>query len=354
MRYCKLCIYPESKPHLFINGNGVCSACLNFSRRKEIDYANRFTKLIEILERHHSKDGSNYDCIVPGSGGKDSTYQALRIRELGFNPLIVTATTDHLTELGRYNIENLKNQGFDYVEVTPNPVIRRRIARLALETVGDIEYAEHLAMFTIPIREAVNRGIGLVVYGENSQHEYGGPEQASVSHTIDRRWLEEYGGLNGLRVADLPDMLNLEPKQLLQYQYPEGNVEGIFLGAFEDWDGFKNAEYAKAHGFRYYHKDVEGSLCPYENLDNAWVGIHDYFKWLKFGYGRATDIACNHIRRGRMTREQALDAVQYRDGLYPNSYLGVDLAEILAEIGMNEREFQEICEKFKNKKIHVG
>src|SRR6185295_4405365 len=178
LKYCVRCLYPDSKPDLFIDVEGVCSACRSFEQRKAIDYGKRKEELLAILEKYRSKDGSNYDCIVPGSGGKDSTYQALKIRELGFNPLIITATTDHLTDIGRRNIENLKNQGFDYVEVTPNPVVRKCIAKLALATVGDIEYAEHLAMFTIPIREAVNRNIPLVIYGENSQHEYGGPEKA--------------------------------------------------------------------------------------------------------------------------------------------------------------------------------
>jgi len=359
LKYCVRCLYPDSKPDLFIDVEGVCSACRSFEQRKAIDYPKRKQELLAILEKYRSKDGSNYDCIVPGSGGKDSTFQALQIRELGFNPLIVTVTTDHLTDIGRNNIENLKNQGFDYLEVTSNPVIRRKINKFCLETVGDISWPEHLLIFTVPIRIAVQLGIPLLIWGENSQHEYGGPAGTENASVLDRRWLEEFGGLNGLRVSDVQEMIEASPKDMIQYQYPSDSelkrvgVTGLFLGYYLPWDGAANAAYATAHGFTRYHKYVEGSLFDYENLDNAQTGIHDYFKWLKFGFGRATDIACNLIRRGRLTREEALSVVRENDGAYPSSYLGVPLKDVLDRIGMTEADFDHICAKFKNRKIHA-
>lgn len=357
MRYCKRCIYPESKPDLQIFSDGLCSACKNFDNREAIDYDRRKAELIAVLEKYRSKDGSNYDCIVPGSGGKDSTYQALKIRELGFNPLIVTVTTDHLTDIGRRNIENLKNNGFDYVEVTPNPVLRRKINKFALETVGDISWPEHLLIFTIPARISVQMKIPLLVWGECSQHEYGGPAAASEANVLDRRWLEEFGGLNGLRVSDVQEMIGATAKDMVQYQYPSDEdmkavgTTGIFLGYYLPWDGYQNALYAQAHGFETYPKFVEGSLCNYENLDNAQTGLHDYFKWLKFGFGRATDIACSAIRRGRLTREEALKLVKMHEGKCPESYLGVPLWKVLGEIGIID--LSKIIDRFTNKKAHA-
>ena len=132
IRYCARCVMPETKPDLFIDGDGVCSACRNYERRGAVDWDRRRQELQAILERYRAKNGENYDCVVPVSGGKDSHFQTIRLLELGMNPLAVTATTDHLSAIGRRNIENLKRQGVDYIEVTTNPVVRRKINRLAL------------------------------------------------------------------------------------------------------------------------------------------------------------------------------------------------------------------------------
>jgi N-acetyl sugar amidotransferase len=357
--YCRHCVMPATKPDLFIDGEGVCSACRSYESRAEVDWDARRAALLDIVERYRSQSGSNYDCIVPVSGGKDSTYQVLRLRELDLNPLCVTATTDSLSDIGRRNIENLKRLGVDYVEVTTNPVVRRRINRLALTQIGDISWPEHVTIFTIPVRIAVHFKIPLLVWGENPQHEYGGPAGAAADHVLTRRWLEEFGGLLGLRVSDLAGQIGIEPRQLIQYTYPSDydlahvGVTGLFLGYYLPWDGYGNALYAQGHGFETFDRVVEGSLVNYENLDNHQTGIHDYFKFLKYGFGRATDIACLHIRRGRLSREDGLRLVKKHDGRFPWTYLGRKLALILDEIEMTVEEFVEVCDRFTNKKLFV-
>lgn len=348
---------PETKPDLFIDADGVCSACRSFEQRKEVDWNARRAELDTVLERYRSKDGSNYDCIVPVSGGKDSHYQTIRMLEMGMNPLCVTATTDHLSELGRRNIENLKRLGVDYVEVSVNPIIQKRINRLSLTNVGDISWPEHVKIFTIPVRIAVQFKVPLIVWGENSQNEYGGPATAAGNSTLTRRWLEEFGGLLGLRVTDLIGQDGIDFKHLIQYQYPTDDeltrvgVTGIFLGYFLPWDGYSNALVAQANGFETYPKMIEGSMATYENLDNVQTGIHDYFKFLKFAFGRATDIACLHIRRGRLTRADGLRAVTAHDGKFPWTYLGYPIQDVLKEIGMSLDEFIRVCDRFTNKKL---
>lgn len=350
---------PETKPDIFIDAEGICSACRSFEQRKEVNWDVRKQELESILGRYRSKDGKNYDCIVPVSGGKDSTFQALRMLELGMNPLCVTATTDHLSDLGRRNIENLKKRGVDYIEITTNPVVRRVINRLALTQVGDISWPEHVTIFTVPVRIAVQLNIPLIIWGENSQNEYGGPAAAADRNVLTRRWLEEFGGLLGLRVSDLAGQEGIEPKHLIQYTYPSddelkrGGVTGLFLGYYMPWDGYGNALYAQAHGFETYHKAVEGSLVNYENLDNVQTGIHDYFKFLKYGFGRATDLACMHLRRGRLSRTDALSMVKEHDGKFPWIYLGYPIADVLREIEMTLEEFQRVCDRFTNKKLFV-
>jgi N-acetyl sugar amidotransferase len=350
---------PETKPDLLIDGAGVCSACRAYEHRAEVDWDARRRELLGIVERFRSPDRSGYDCIVPVSGGKDSHVQVLRMLELGLNPLCVTATTDKLSALGRRNIENLKSQGVDYLELTVNPVVRRRINRLALVEVGDISWPEHVTIFTIPVRMAVQLGIPLIVWGENAQNEYGGPAAAQEGSTLTRAWLEEFGGLLGLRVSDLVGRDGIGRQDLIQYSYPSDEelarvgVTGLFLGHFFPWDGYQNAVDAKAHGFETYAGTVEGSIVDYENLDNHQTGIHDYFKFLKYAFGRATDIACLHVRRGRITRSDALRLVREHDGRFPWSYLGAPLEEILDEIEMTVDEFVGVCDRFTNRKLFV-
>ena len=357
IRLCTRCIYPDTKPDLFFDEEGVCSACRSFESRVAVDWVERRAELETLIARYRSADGRNYDCIVPVSGGKDSTYQVVRLLELGVNPLCVTATTDSLSDIGRRNIENIKRLGVDYLEMTTNPVVRRRINRLCLTEIGDISWPEHIAIFTIPVRFAVSLGVPLIVWGENSQHEYGGPAAATENRTLDRRWLEEFGGLLGLRVSDLTGVDGISERDLIAYTYPgdaelrDSGVTGLFLGYFIPWDGLQNAIVAQANGFETYPSFVEGSLANYENLDNHQTGIHDYFKYLKFGFGRATDIACNHIRRGRLQREDALRIVEKHDGAFPWTYLGRPIEEILGEIDMTLDEFLVVCDRFANRTI---
>ncbi|MBI5482353.1 MAG: N-acetyl sugar amidotransferase [Deltaproteobacteria bacterium] len=359
IRYCRRCVMPETKPDLQIDEEGVCSACRYYERRQEIDWDQRRREFQEIVERYRSKNGSNYDCIIPVSGGKDSTFQTIRVLEAGLTPLCVTATTDHLTDIGRKNIENLKRLGVDHIEVSTNPVVRRRVNRLALTQVGDLSWPEHVTIFTIPVRLAVQLGVRLLVWGENSQNEYGGPASSAAGQTLTRRWLEEFGGLLGLRVSDLIGQEGIRPQDLLQYTYPadeelaRSGVSGLFLGYFVPWDGYHNALVAQAHGFTTYSKPVEGSLVNYENLDNAQTGIHDYFKFLKYAFGRATDLACLHVRRGRLARADAVKLVRRHDGRFPEEYLGVTLDQILDQLDMTREEFVRVCDRFTNKKLFV-
>jgi len=357
IRYCAKCLYPDTKPDLIFDADGVCSACANFDLRVDVDWDARRAEFLDTVEAYRSKDGSNYDCLVPVSGGKDSTYQVLRLLECGLNPLCVTATTDSLSDIGRRNIDAIKALGVDYIEVTLNPVVRRRMNKLALLEVGDISWPEHVAIFTVPVRVAVQLGIRLIVWGENPQNEYGGPAAAGQSSVLDRRWLQEFGGLLGLRVSDLPEMGDFTVRDLIQYTYPSDDdlkrvgVTAIFLGHYFPWDGYANALYAQAYGFETLPTVVEGSLANYENLDNHQTGIHDYFKYLKYGFGRSVDIANNHVRRGRLSRADAARMAARHDGTFPWTCLGKPIEETLEEIDVTVDEFIAVCDRFTNKKI---
>lgn len=356
LNYCIRCVMPSTKPDLHIDEEGVCSACRAYENRKHVDWDARKQELLAILDKYRSR-GDNWDCVIPVSGGKDSTYQVIRMLQQGLNPLCVTSSTCDLSPIGRKNIENLKHLGVDHMEFSPNPLIRAKLNRIGLTEVGDIAWPEHVGIFTVPVRAAVQFDIPLIVWGENSQNEYGGPAAASENNVLTRRWLEEFGGLLGMRVSDLTEVYGIERRQLLPYQYPSDEelrrvgVTGLFLGHYLPWDGLSNVLIAQANGFNSFDGAVEGSMVNYENLDNHQHGIHDYFKFLKFGFSRATDIACLHVRRERITRQDALEIVKMRDGKFPWTYLGKKLEDILEPLDMSVDEFIKVCDRFTNKKI---
>lgn len=156
---------------------------------------------------------------------------------------------------------------------------------------------------------------------------------------------------------DIVGLDGIEQKHLIPYSYPTDEalrrigVTGIFLGYYLPWDGYANALLSQAHGLTTFHSTVEGSVVSYENLDNYQTGIHDYFKFLKFGFSRASDIASLHIRRGRISREDGIVLVKKHDGKFPWTYLGKSLNDILEPLGMSIDEFIAICDRFTNKKL---
>lgn len=348
---------PATKPDLKINEAGICNACESFQERSEINWDDRRAELEAVLEKYRNKKGENWDCVIPVSGGKDSTFQVVKLLELGMNPLCVTATTCALTDVGKANIENIKKLGVDYVEMSPNPLIRAKLNRIGLEEVGDISWPEHVGIFTIPVRAAVQYNIPLIIWGENSQNEYGGPAAAAENNILDRRWLEEFGGLLGLRVDDLIGQDGISRRDLIPYFYPEDEklqavgVTGLFLGHYIPWDGLSNALVASAFGFTVSENITLGSMVNYENLDNYQTAIHEYFKYLKFGFGRTSDHASLHIRRKRITRETGMEIVKRLDGKFPWEYLGQSLEETLKPLKMTVEEFIKVCDQFTNKKL---
>lgn len=350
--YCRRCLYPSTKPDLWFR-DGICGACHAFDKRSNYDWNNGSQVLADIIRSN--KKNKQYDCIVPVSGGKDSTYQVWRMLQEGYNPLCVTAPTDQLTPLGRKNIENLKSLGCDYIEFSVNRTVRRLINRHAFFNVGDIQWPEHLLIYTIPVRAAVIFQIPVIVWGECPQREYGAgrPEDASLKY-FDRRVLEEYGSLNGLRVSDLPSITGVKRSDLYLYEYPDPEavealgLKGIYLDNYFPWNGISNYVISQSLGFETYPSNILGTIANYENLDNYVHGIHDYQKYLKFGFGRATDVACNLIRRNLLTRDDAIRLVKANDGLYPSVYMDKSLTEILGEYSITLDEFSSLCDDYTN------
>ena len=356
MNYCKRCIMPDTRPDQYLNSDGVCNACLSFDLQKKIDWDQRKSDLLKIIEEK-KLDKNKWNCVVPGSGGKDSTYQIIRARELGLNPVFVTASTCDLSEIGRQNLENVKKIGFDVIEISNNLKVRAKINRIGLELLGDISWPEHVSIFTAPVKFALAYNIPLILWGENPQLEYGGPENSLNNSILDQNWMEEFGGLIGFRVSDLIENYGFKKHELEIYNYPskeilkQKSILGISLGYYERWDALRNYEVAKNNGFLDYQPNLEGCYFNFEKIDNYQHGIHDYFKYLKFGFARATDQLSYMIRRNKISREDGIRLAQKTEGKYPISYMGKSLTKILTKIEISEKKFLKICDDFTNKKI---
>ena len=351
---CKKCLIPHTRPEQVINKDGICNACISHENKKKIDWNQREQKFLKILDQFKSKN--NWDCIIPSSGGKDSHWQALKLRDLGMKPLLVTATTCHLSKNGRQNLDNLKKLGFDTIEVSPNIEVRKILNKLCLELVGDIAWPEHVSIFTVPVQIALKFNIPLIVWGENPQFEYGGPVRDNAN-IMDRKWLEEFGGLLGLRKEDLLNHYKFNQRDLLPYTYPEDSelkkakVQGVFLGYYFNWNNLENFKIAKKNGFTPFHNPIEGGYYNFEKIDNLQHGIHDYFKFLKYGFGRATDQLSFMIRNNLIDRKKAYDIVKEKEGKFPKSYLEISTKDILSRLGISNEKFVKICDQFTNKKI---
>ena len=347
---------PNTKPDLFFDKEGVCDACRSAeAKNKKINWAARRKEFNKIIERYHSKNGSNYDCIIPVSGGKDSHFQAYTAKVvLGLNPLLVCFEQTRITELGRKNLENIRQFG-DLIYFKKNPEIYKKMVIEGFRRVGDNEWPNHVGIFTIPVRMAVNFNIPLLIWGENPQNEYGGPASVREKNYLNRRWLEEFGGLLGNRVGDMVGVNGITKRDLLPYTYPDDKelkrvgVTGLFLGYYFKWDARKQTELmVKNYGFN--TKDdgpIEGTYTNYENLDESTVGLHDYLKFTKYGFGRATDHACLDIRNRRISREEGLSLVKKYDGKYPH-YAVKSFTEYT---GMPKREVDRVIDKFTNRQI---
>ena len=210
MKYCKRCLFPDTKPDLYFDEEGICDACRSAERKhgkeKAIDWKARANEFKTILEKYRSKDGMKYDCIVPVSGGKDSTFQVYAMKIFHkMNPLAVTFDQFDATDVGKHNLDILRSIGVDHIHFTINPDIVRRLVRKGFEIVGDSHWINHVGIYTVPTKLAVALKIPLLIWGENSQLEYGGPASSRDNSVLDKRWRQEFGCMRGFREEDMVD-----------------------------------------------------------------------------------------------------------------------------------------------------
>ncbi|WKZ36510.1 MAG: N-acetyl sugar amidotransferase [Anaerolineales bacterium] len=348
MKYCTRCILPDTRPNIIINGDGVCNACRAHETKPNIDWSAREGAFREVVcnAKSHSQ---GYDCIIPVSGGKDSTWQVVKCLEYGMNPLAVTWKTPARTVLGSANLANLINLGVDHIDYQVSPKVEKKFMLKALEKYGSTAIPMHMALFSIPLKTAVRFNIPLVVWGENSAFEYGTTEDELTGFRLDGRWLRTYGVTHGTTAQDwISD--ELSRKELTPYFGPtdeeieQAKVNAVFLGYYFKWDPKQSAEVAHQHGFRSRADGPKTGYYDYADIDDDFISIHHFIKWYKFGFTRLFDNLSLEIRNGRLTRDQAIDIVRNAGDQTPHA----DIEKFCRFSGIAVEHFFEIIENFRN------
>lgn len=333
MKYCARCLYPENaRPTIIFDDEGVCSGCrYHESRQKlEIDWEERLKMLEEILDeakRIARKNGNSHDCIIPVSGGKDSHFQVWLLKEkFGMNPLLVTFNHAFNTQAGNRNLYNLvEKSGCDFVRYTAGLDSVRKISRYMLETVGDLTWHYHAGIRTYPFQVAVERKIPLIVWGEHGFAELTGI--VSLEDFVEfTRWTRKEHDMRGYEPTDLIGKGGITEHDIAPYIYPSDEdiskveVRGIYLSNFVYWNAKKQAEIMMDQwNFAPITYQRERTFNLHGKIEDHANDVHDYLKYLKFGYGRATDDASMEIRHGRMTREEGIEMVKFYDHKEPSS-----------------------------------
>jgi N-acetyl sugar amidotransferase len=356
MTYCRQCVQPTTRPGISLNDEGICTACVGHREKERvIDWAARKADFESLCDRFRGSAGSGYDCIVPVSGGKDSTYQVHVVKDLyGMHPLCVTYKTPLRAELGQRNLDNLVSRlGADLVELTVNPETERKFILKALREEGDCALPQHLGIFAFTLRTAVEMNVPLVLWGENSPLEYGGAQAERERSRLDRRWAAEHGCLKGKLAEDWVGG-ELTSREMVPFRFPtdeafeRAKIHSTFLGYYFPWDPIQNARVARELGFQIREEGPVLGIYDFADLDCELIGFHHYVKWLKFGMTRTFDNCSVEIRNGRMTREEAIERIRENlDDRPPQEHID-SMCDFL---GISEAELFSMVEPFRNDEI---
>ena len=255
MKYCSNCVLPDSRPNLVINADGVCNACKNaLVKKADIDWPQREKAFRSLIENVKVR-GAEYDCLIPVSGGKDSTWQVVTCLKYGLKPLAVTIRVLGRNDIGQKNLDNLVRLGVDHIDYQINPSVEKRFMLGSLKKFGATGIPMHMAMHAIPPKIALRFFIPLIVWGENSAFEYGTTNEALTGFSIDAQWLKQYGNTQGTQALDWVGVEGLTVRDLQAYQMMSSkdleasSTKAIFLGYYFPWDVETSLKVSLAHGF---------------------------------------------------------------------------------------------------------
>jgi N-acetyl sugar amidotransferase len=366
VRYCTRCVYPAiAATPLTFDEHGVCSGCRVALQKDEIDWDKRRQLLKELADEYRST--SNYDIVIPVSGGKDSYYQThVAIHELKLKPLLVTYHGNNYLPEGEENLQKMREVfDCDHIIVKPSIDALIKMNRLGFKVQGDMNWHNHCGIFTTPIQVAVRYKVPLMMWGEHGFMDLGGmysyndfvefTAKYRLEHSLRGYDWHDFTG-DGLQKLGHPEWNEgLTAKDLLWAQYPsdeeldEVGIRGIYLSNFVPWDANEHVKLVREqYDWKPAQQPFERTYRMFSNLDDMHEnGIHDYLKFIKIGYGRGTDHSCKDIRVGAMTREKGIEMVRKYDHVKPMR----DLNRWLGYVNMTEEEFDTICDTFRDNRV---
>jgi N-acetyl sugar amidotransferase len=366
VRYCARCVYPSvAATPLTFDEQGVCSGCRVAAQKNTVDWPDRWRQLRELVDEYRSS--TQYDIVIPVSGGKDSYYQThVAVKELGLKPLLVTYHGNNYLPEGEENLQRMREAfDCDHIIVRPSVDTLVKMNRIGFRLQGDNNWHAHCGIFTVPIQVAVRYRVPLMMWGEQGYMDLGGMYSYNdfVEFTAKFRLEHALRGYDwydftdeGLDKAGRPGLKEgLTAKDLLWAQYPSDDeidalgVRGLYLSNFVDWDANRHVELVmERYGWQPARQPFERTYRMFSNIDDMHEnGIHDYLKFIKLGYGRGSDHACKDVRGGLMTREQGIEMVRRYDHVKPRR----DLARWLAYVGMTEDEFDATADTFRDRRV---
>ena len=334
-----------------MNSEGICNACIAHSQKPVINWSKRERFFQDIVGNAKSRS-SGYDCVIPVSGGKDSTWQVIKCLAYGLNPLAVTWKAPARTEIGVKNLANLVSLGVDHIDYQVNPKVEKKFLYQSFVRYGTTGIPMHMALFNIPLKIAVQFDIPLVVWGENPAFEYGGTEEERIGFKLDGRWLRKYGVTHGTTARDWV-LGDLTEKELTPYFGPaeekldQKGTLAIFLGYYFEWDPETTFQVASANGFQSQTSGPKTGYYNYADIDDDFISIHHYLKWHKFGFTRTYDNLSLEIRNKRIARDQAIQILRERGDETPYD----DVSKFCDFIEIPVKHFFEIAEKFRDTSI---
>jgi len=366
MEYCKRCVYPENtQPNILFDQDGVCSGCRVFERRKNVDWNERNQMLEDLLKEYRQiakENDAPYDCVIPVSGGKDSHYQVYLMTEVyDMNPLLVTYNHSYNTKIGLRNLRNLVDKsGCELIRYNTSKQTAKKLSKYQLHKTGDITWHYHAGIMTFPIQTAVLYDIPLMIWGESGYRYKAGKYNAEDMVEFTEKERKEHD-MRGLEPEDILEdaesrKYGITQTDLAPFEYPSDEaiesvgLRGIYLDNFMKWDAITQTkkmidEWNFATLPAEEHQSNRTFLC-FSEIEDAVNGTHDYLKYLKYGYGRATDHAAREVRHGRMTREEAIELVGKCDHNRP-----ADLDYVLEFLEMTEQEFLNAVEPMRDRSI---
>jgi N-acetyl sugar amidotransferase len=351
--FCKRCLMPSTRPRIGYSDDGICNAChWSVEKHEEIDWQARMKELEELCENARNRNKNSFDCILPVSGGKDSSYVSYQMRDkMGMNCLAITLQPPLAFEVGNKNLENYINTGFNHLRITPNPKVGAHIALQSMIEQGQPLMAWIMSVQTVIFKCAVLFDIPLVMFGEEGEAEYGGSNKLKHKATYD---LEDsiHIYLSGNDPRKFTNKFT--EKELYWWMYPDLNdfrklnPSIAHWSYFENWDSYRNYLVAKENfGLEEMPTRCVGTYNNFAQTDTKLYDLHCYFMYLKFGFGRCSQDVGIDIRRGAITRKQAINLVKKYDGEYPHEYIG----DYLNYFNITKQQFDDIIDKWANKSI---